>query len=106
MLCSCQSTVEPPLEESSPTAYGYPILSPDGLWAAWPGAELWIGRRDTAGELLPNLVLPQGIQTVVWSPDSSAVFLIADEEVYIAYSPDFSPIPVVENLDLFRLSLA
>jgi len=90
----------------SPVAYGYPVLSPDGFWAAWPGTALWIGRRDAAGELPPSLVLPQGIQTVVWSPDSRAVFLIADEEIFVAHTPEFSPIPVVEHLDLRRTSFA
>jgi len=86
----------------SPVAYGYPVLSPDRAWAAWPGSELWIGQRDSSGELTPTMVLPQGIARVVWSPDSSAIFLLSDEAVFIALAPDFIPITVIDNLVLIR----
>jgi hypothetical protein len=86
---------------ASPMAYGYPILSPDGLWAAWPGREFWIGARDP--EALPELVLAEDIVRAVWSPASGhgyAVFMIGSDALYVAYAPGFIPLPLLVNVDL------
>jgi hypothetical protein len=86
---------------ASPTAYGYPVLSPDGLWAAWPGRDFWIGPRDPQAQ--PELVLAEDIVKVVWSPASSAgyaVVMIGRDALYVANAPEFIPLPVLENVDV------
>jgi len=86
----------------SPAAVNFPFLSPDGEWAAWPGGGLWIGRRTPSGEEAATLVLQEGIGQAVWSPDSSAIFLLSNHSVHVAFAPDFVPILVVDNLELLR----
>jgi len=90
---------------ASPTAYGYPILSPDGLWAAWPGKDFWIGRHDPAGTALPELVLSEPVRSVAWSPDSNNVFLFGEDVLYLAYAPDYKPILVAENMALHQAKI-
>ncbi|MCJ7570232.1 MAG: hypothetical protein MUO58_22185 [Anaerolineales bacterium] len=95
---------------SAPIDYDYPnpVISPDGLWVAWPRnfpGEVWIGRRDPTGTSPPELMLAETIWKAAWSPNSSTLFLFGTDSLYLAYAPDFVPALVAEIMPMTQVKI-
>lgn len=79
-------------------AYAFPAVAPGSKDLAWPGNSLWIGPLLGSIDHPPQLIFNEPISTVTWDPSGLSVIFFADSGLYVAHSPDFTPLLIAEGL--------
>jgi len=77
----------------------FPAVAPGSRDLAWPGESLWIGPLLGSIDNPPLEIFNEPVYTVTWTPDGHSVIFFADSGLYIAHKPDYTPIPIEEDLD-------
>lgn len=74
-----------------------PIASPASDNLAWIGGEgLWIGSLQDSLDSEPIKVLSERVYQASWSPDGNYLLMLSFDKLFVASSPSFSPIEIME----------
>jgi Tol biopolymer transport system component len=78
---------------------GFPLVAP-GTWElAWTGSELWVGTLSSGLDNPSRQIFPEPVFQATWGPQGQYLLFISAGRLYVARSPEFSPVLVGEGLN-------
>jgi hypothetical protein len=66
---------------------------------AWSGDSLWVGPLLGSPDNPPRMIFDEPAYRVTWDPGGNWILFFTDTGLYVAQSPDFTPLLVEEGLD-------
>ncbi len=81
-----------------PSSSGFPRVAPETRELAWTGSELWVSKLTSGLDNPPRQIFPEPVYHAAWGPQGQHLLFISGGGLYVARSPEFSPVLVGEGL--------
>ena len=81
------------------SSFGFPLVAPGTRELAWTGSELWISKLTSGLDNPPRQIFPKPVFQATWGPQGQHLLFISGGRLYVARSPEFSPVLVGEGLN-------
>ncbi len=78
---------------------GFPLVAPGTRELVWTGSELWVSKLTGGLDNPPRQIFPEPVYQATWGPQGQHLLFISGGRLYVARSPEFSPVLVGEGLN-------
>ncbi|NIS81228.1 MAG: hypothetical protein GTO14_13725 [Anaerolineales bacterium] len=76
----------------------FPLVAPGTRELAWTGSELWVSKLTSGLDDPPRQIFPEPVYQATWGPQGQHLLFISGSRLYVARTPEFSPVLVGEGL--------